>query len=96
MGSIMHAKDLKEMAAQANQKYSEQLYNKLCDELIPKFVCAAKAGIYEYKVVINSADPITIKAWERFNNTLSLAGYDVRFIWYDGRRELSEAIVSWI
>lgn len=74
----------------------KQRYQKLHEEYIPKFIRAAKAGQYSFKIVVESADHIIIKAWERFTNALSLAGYMTEFVWYDNKRELSSVTVSWV
>ena len=93
---IQHADELRKIATKANANYAEEKYKKLCEENIPKFLRAAHAGKYEFKIAIDSADPIVLKAWERFANALTLADYDVRFEWYDGHREISNATVSWV
>lgn len=93
---IQHADELRKIAAKVNADYVEEKYKKLREEYIPHFIRVARAGKYKSKISIDSADPNVIKAWERFSNELALAGYDICFEWYDGRRELSSATVSWV
>ena len=93
---VFHAEELREMADKANESFAEDRYHKLREEYIPKFIRAAKAGQYSFKIIVESADCIIIKSWERFSDELTLAGYTTDFIWYDDKRELSSVTVSWV
>ena len=88
-------KEVRKLMEENKRKEAQKFYAELINRATCAILETAEAGGDNASIAADTASDTHIMVFKKLACDLETKGYKVTFHWYDGRRELSNIVISW-